>query len=154
MAMKTNLVDSATGYFYESFKTAFGRLFGVTTYQKEKSVFKTVIWAAAVSETVLVSALGDGSIEITDILVSAEKKNGGSLVIHFDDGTNEATLLKASVDDSAYNIASNFQGKVQGWRGANLYYTVVGTYTGSITIVYIHHNKENSMTHGEWDARR
>ena len=154
MAIKAVLKDSGTGKAYVSFKTAFGRLFGVTTYQKEKSVFKSVIWAAAVSETVLVSALGDGSIEVTDILVSAEKKNGGSLLVHFDDGTNEVTLLKASVDDSAYNIAAHFQGKLQGWQGANLYYTVVGTYTGSITIVYIHHNKENSMTYGDWDAGR
>ena len=154
MAIKAVLKDSGTGKAYVSFKTAFGRLFGVTTYQKEKSVHNCVTWVAAVLETALVSVIGDGSIEITDIIVSGEKKNGGSITIHWDDGTNESSFIVVSVHDSAYNMSSNFQGKVQGWRSASLYYTIVGTFVGSITVVYIHHNKENSMTYGDWDAKR
>jgi len=139
-------VDKAAATF---FKTSFGRILGVSTYQREKSLWQSVSWTDAVAETVLVSPDGDGSIEICDILVTAEKKQGGSIKIHFDDGTNEKDVIKSTVNDGTLNVAANFQGKAQGWQGAVLYYTIVGTYTGSILITFVKHNKAQSKTYSQ-----
>jgi len=138
-----DVVDKVAAKF---FRTSFGRILGVSTYQKERSLWQSVSWTAAVAETALVSPEGDGSIEICDILITAEKKAGGTLTIHFDDGTNEKDVVKSTVADGTLNVSANFQGKVQGWQSAVLYYTVVGTYTGSILITFVKHNKKNSMT--------
>jgi len=139
-------VDKVAARF---FQTSFGRILGITTYQKEKSLWNSVSWTAAVSETALVSPDGDGSIEICDILITAEKKAGGTLTIHFDDGTNEKDVVKSTVADGTLNVAANLQGKVQGWQSAILYYTVVGTYTGSILITFVKHCKEDSLSYDE-----
>lgn len=153
MPTPVKLIDSATGKAIESFKTAFGRMLGISTYQKEKSLWQSVSWDAAVEETALVSPIGDGSIEICDIQITAEKKSGGSITIHFDDspdpGGNTKDVVKSTVADGVLNIASNFIGKVQGWQGAVLYYTVVGTFIGSILITFVKHDKAHSKTYAK-----
>jgi len=147
------LVDAATKIATRFFNTAFGMMLGTTTYQKQYGLWQEVSWSAAVGETALVSPDGDGSIEISDILITAEKKAGGTIKIHFDDGTNEKDVVNTTVADGVVNVASNFAGKVQGWQGAILYYTIVGTYKGSILITFVKHNKENSIAHNEMSKR-
>lgn len=142
-------VDKVAAKFFE---TSFGRVLGISTYQKERSCWQSVSWTDAVAETALVSPKGDGSIEICDILITAEKKAGGSIKVHFDDGTNEKDVVKSTVADGTVNVASNFAGKVQGWRSAILYYTIVGTYTGSILVTFVKHNKANSRTYEDMAA--
>lgn len=141
----------ASGKILESFQTSFGRLLGTTTYQKERSLWQSVGWTAAVSETALVTPDGEGSIEICDIFITAEKKQGGTLTLHFDDspspGGNEKVVVASKVDDGVINVAANFAGKIQGWQGAVLYYTVVGTYAGSILITFVKHDRDHSKTY-------
>lgn len=137
-------VDTVAAKF---FPTSFGRILAVISPQKALGRWQSVSWAAAVAETVLVTPDGDGSIEINDILIAAEKKAGGSIVIHFDDGTNEKDVVNTTVADGVVNVASNFSGLVQGWRGAILYYTIVGTYKGSILITFSKHNKAHSKSY-------
>ena len=148
------LVDAATKIVARFFNTAFGMMVCTTTYQKHYGLWQEVSWVAAVSETALVSSDGDGSIEISDILITAEKKAGGSITIRFADGVvgafvNTKDVVNTTVADGVVNVASNFGGKVQGWQAATLYYTIVGTYKGSILITFVKHNKKNSMTYNE-----
>lgn len=145
-AFLKDAVDKVAAKF---FKTAFGRVLGVTSPQKVHSQWQSVSWADAVAETALASPDGDGSIEICDLLITAEKKAGGTITIHFDDGTNEKDVVNTTVADGTVNIAASFQGKVQGWRSAALYYTIVGTYEGSILITFVKHNKEHSLSYNE-----
>ncbi len=147
-------VDKAAAKF---FPTSFGRILAVIPPQKVHSKWDSVSWAAAVSETVLVSPDGDGSIEICDLMITAEKKNGGSIAIRFADGVvgafvNTKDVVKTTVNDGTVNIAASFQGKVQGWQSAKLYYTIVGAYVGSILITYVKHNKKNSLTYKQMAA--
>ena len=142
-----SLRDAVDKVAIKCFKTAFGRMLGTTTYQKERSLWQAVSWEAAVTETALVSPDADGSVEICDIFITAEKKAGGSITIHFDDGTNEKDVVKSTVADGVLNVATNFLGKVQGWQSAILYYTIVGTFTGSILITFVKHNKAQSKTY-------
>jgi len=139
-------VDKVAAKF---FKTSFGRVLAVSTYQKERSLWQSVSWTDAVAETALVSPDADGSIEISDILIAAEKKAGGAVKLHFDDGTYEKDVVKSTVADGVLNIAPSFGGKVQGWQSAILYYTITGTFTGSILITFVKHNKAQSKTYSE-----
>lgn len=143
---KFNLAE-AGGKILKSFQTSFGRLLGTTTYQKERSLWQSVGWVDAQSEKALVSPDGEGSIEICDIFITAEKKQNGTLTLHFDDGTNEKTVVASEVDDGVINVAANFAGKIQGWQGAILYYTIVGTYSGSMLITFVKHDKDHSKTY-------
>lgn len=146
-------VDKVAAKF---FKTAFGRMLGTTTYQKEHSVFQAVNWTnAQVSEAALCSPDADGSLEITDLIVLTDKVNLGTVVLHFDDGTNEEVIVNASLSDLPIRMDAHFVGKIQGWQGAALYYTVAGANsTGAITVIYVKHNKANSLPYTEWNARR
>lgn len=154
MAVPVFLRDAVDKVAAKFFKTSFGRLLGITTPQKVHSRWQSVSWTAAVSETALVSPDGDGSIEICDIFITAEKKAGGSITIRFADGVvgafvNTKDVVKTTVADGTVNVAPSFQGKVQGWQTATLYYTIVGTYTGSILITFVKHKKEDSKTYNE-----
>lgn len=149
MAVPVFLRDAVDKVAAKFFNTSFGRILAVIPPQKVHSKWQSVSWTAAVSETALVSPDGDGSIEICDIFITAEKKAGGSIKIHLDDGTNEKDVVKTTVADGTVNVAPSFQGKVQGWRTATLYYTIVGTYTGSILITFVKHKKEDSLTYNQ-----
>ena len=144
--IKLSLADSA-GVILGSFKTVFGKLLGVVTPAKVFGRWNSVTWTAAVSETAIISPDADGSIEVCDIFVTAEKKQSGTIRVHFDDGTNEKDLFKSEVDDGVINVATNFVGLVQGWSGATLYYTIVGTYSGSLMVTFIKHNKAHSESY-------
>ena len=154
MSIPVILTDIATGIAARFFNTAFGMMLGTTTYQKEKGLWQSVSWTTSKTERALVSPDGDGSIEISDILITAEKKAGGSITIRFADGVvgafvNTKDVIKSTVADGVLNVATNFVGKVQGWQSAILYYTVVGNFTASILITFVKHNKKNSMTYNE-----
>jgi len=151
-----SLRDAVDKVAVKCFKTAFGRMLGITTYQKERSVFQSVSWdATQVTETAIVSPVGEGSLEITDLVIHTDKANGGTVKVHFDDGTNEEVILTSILTDLPARLNAHFIGKVQGWQGATLYYTVAGANsTGAITVVYIKHNKANSLPYSEWNARR
>jgi len=150
------IVDAITNVAVATFKTTFGRMLGTTTYQKERSVFKAVSWSAAqVAETALAESDADGSVEITDLIITTDKVNLGTVVLHWDDGTNEETIISTVLSDLPIRLNAHFVGKVQGWRGASLYYTVAGANsTGAITVVYVKHNKAGSLAYADWNARR
>ncbi len=154
MALPVILTDLATGKAIESFKTSFGRMLGISTYQKERSVWNSVSWVDATTGSVAIASPdGDGSIELCDIFITAEKKQGGTLRLHFDDGTNEKEVVKSEVDDGVINVAVNLDGKVQGWQSAILYYTIVGAYSGSILVTFIKRNKADSISYSDMAKR-
>ena len=155
--IRLSIVDAATLVAVKTFKTAFGRMLGVTTYQKERSVFKSVSWKAAqVDKTALAAPEADGSIEITDLIITTDKTNLGTVVLHWEDAGEVAeTIITTVLSDLPIRLNMHFVGKVQGWQGASLYYTVAGANsTGAITVVYVKHNKIDSLPYAEWDARR
>lgn len=151
-----SLRDAIDKVAVKCFSTAFGKMLGTTTYQKEHSVFQSVNWSAAqVAETAICSPDGDGSLELTDLFVHTDKSNLGTLKLHFDDGTNEEVLLYAVLSDLPARLSAHFVGKIQGWQSASFYYTVAGANsTGVVTVAYIKHNKASSLTYSDWNARR
>ena len=128
----------------------------VTTPQKAHGVFKSASWTGVQAATILVEPDGDGSIELTDLVISSPRKNTGTILVQFiDDNANVEVILETSVTGDPVNLAIPFSGRFQGWSGARIEYTI-GTASdgGSILVGYIKHRKEGSMKYGDWNARR
>ena len=153
---KALLVDSVTKIAAKFFNTAFGMLLGTTSYQKQHGVFTEASWTGTQVAAILVQPDGDGSIELTDLIVQAPRKNTGTILIQFIDAdSNVAKILDTSVSGDAVSVAIPFSGRWQGWQGARIEFTI-GTASdgGSISVGYVKHQKKDSLSFSDWDARR
>ena len=113
-------------------------LLGITTEARSYGQFKTASITATTVGTTIVTPPKNESIVLTDLIVSAEKKNAGIDTLRFYDGTNAVNIMVTSVADSPVNIAIAFAGHWHGWKdaylqvvqaGANHYYSVaIGYY--------------------------
>lgn len=130
------------------------RVLLVTNIPKHYGFFKT--YAYTVQGTFeQISARGDGSLELTDMIVTFEKKNLGVVTINFHDGTNTAQLLKSPLTDSNLNLSINFVGRWKGWAAAHIDVIISGADSiGTVAIGYIRHNEANSLAYGEWNSLR
>lgn len=53
----------------------------------------------------------DGSLYLSDLIVSTEKQNSGAVEVRFTDGTNTATIYKAFANDAPTSMAISFSGR-------------------------------------------
>jgi len=138
------------------FLTPWGYALSVLNYRQKHGHWQAVSWSAeTVVKTAIATPINGGSIEVTDILFTCSKVSGGTVVITFEDGTNTETLITVILTNEALRLAHSIQGRMQGWRGAVLYYTVAGANsTGAITIGYVKHTEPNSQDYSVWNAER
>ena len=129
-------------------------LIGVTTQPSVFGRFKT----ASLTETgnsIIVTPPGDESIVLTDLIVTAEKKNLGIDTLRFYDGTNTVDIIIASVADSPVNIAIGFQGCWQGWKDAYLQLVQTGAnHYANVAVGYYFMPKETTHAYAEWNSLR
>ena len=128
----------------------------VTTPQKAHGVFRSASWTGVQGATILVQPDGDGSVELTDIIISSPRKNTGTILVQFiDDDSNVEEILNTSVTGDPVNLAVSFAGRFQGWSGARIEYTI-GTASdgGSILVGYVKHKKGGSQKYSDWNAQR
>lgn len=153
---KVILVDAISKIAAKFFNTAFGMMLSTTSYQKQLGVFTEASWVGTQVAAILVQPDGDGSIELTDLIVQAPRKNTGTILIQFiDDDANVAKILDTSVSGDAVNIAIPFSGRWQGWQGARVEFTIsTASDGGSISVGYVKHKKKDSLPFSSWDARR
>ena len=158
MAVKAILIDSGTGielhnegYYQEGEE---GRVLLIQTIPKEYGYFKT--YAYMVQGTFeQVSPKGSGSLELTDMIVTFEKKNTAIVTINFHDGTNTAQLFQAPLTDSNVNMSCNFVGRWKGWASAHIDVIISGADAiGTVSIGYMRHNEKHSLAYSDWNSRR
>lgn len=130
-----------------------GEILCVISPEKARSVWVRKAWAAAAENVRIATPKGSGTLEILDMVLTAEKKQGGSILVRFNDGSDTDNVLGGSTDDSSINMSMSFNGKVQGWKNAYLEYTVVGAWIGAILVTYVHHIKAGK-TYSKWNAER
>jgi hypothetical protein len=156
--IKAVLTHSASGkelhseeYYQEGEE---GRVLLIQTIPKQYGFFKT--GAYTVQGTFeQITPKGDGSLELTDMIVTFEKKNLGVVTINFHDGTNTAQLLRTPLTDSSLNLSMNFVGRWKGWAAAHIDVIISGADSiGTVAIGYIRHNEANSLPYAEWNALR
>ena len=102
--------------------------------------------------TTLVTPNANGSLLITDILISGEKQTGSSAEVRFTDGTNVETVFLASQVDAPPSFAHSFHGRLQGWRDARIDFITSGA--GDATLLVCYTKVPEGLLFAEWDALR
>jgi hypothetical protein len=123
------------------------------TYGQIKGAFDSTLLSAADTYE-LVGVTGNESIALTDLIVSAEKKNAGTITIQFNDGTYTEGVVLATVTDAPINLAIPFVGHWQGWRAAYLEVITSEAIAGCVAVGYFKLPEDKSLTYSEWDAMR
>jgi len=140
----------------EQFKTPWGYALSVLNYRQKHGQWQSVSWSTTtVVKTAIATPISGGSIEITDLIISTDKTQAGTVTLIFDDGTNIETLINGLLTDAPLQLALNVAGRMKGWRNAVLYYTVAGgNSTGAITIGYVRNTKSESQSYNVWNSER
>jgi hypothetical protein len=94
----------------------------------------------------------NGAIIITDILLSAERVNNGSVVLSFTDDTETIVIFKAVVTDAPVTIAAPLNGRWRGWKDARLELVVTLDVETSASVGY--YKVKDGLPFSDWDARR
>lgn len=124
----------------------------VTDYFEAHGIFKTAQISTATTTEIAAPSLG-GCIIVTNILLSAEKQNSGTVAVEFDDGVNTEILYAAALTNSAVNISVNMPHGWRGWANATIKVISNSTSPTSITVGYVKLT-QGSETYEAWDARR
>jgi len=126
-------------------------LLGVVTMAEAHGKFKSVDGTSAAT-TIVTAPSNDGSITVTDIILSAEKKNGGTVTLQFTDGVNTEIIFKAPVTDAQIALAIPIKGCMCGWKDARLEVVTVTDFIYSVTAGY--YKQKTGVDYPEWDALR
>lgn len=115
-------------------------------------VFKAVTLSGAAT-TIIASPKPNGSLILTDLVISAKKVAGTTLTIEFDDGANTEVIVSPDTINQSVNFSWSPVGRLQGWRGAALKVTTVGANTdATVTAGYV--KNPESLVYADWDALR
>ena len=158
MAGRVVLIDGATGkalhnetYTHENTPEP---MLLVTGRRDFYGIFKTIAYTAQ-GTTQQVTPKGAGSIELTDLIVTFEKKALAFVTINFHDTTNTAPIFKAALTDAPVNIAIPFAGRWQGWSEAHIDVIVSGADAiGNVSIGFMHSPASESLSYNAWNVRR
>lgn len=152
--LKTGRVLHSEDYFHEGLSE---RILSVTTIPRTYGVFKTIktTTAGGTGSTTVAEPVGNGSIELTDLIISFEKKASAEVTIQFNDGSNTELIWFGDMQDAPLTLAIPFNGQWRGWKGAYLEVVIAGAgLDGSIGIGYIKYLEEESLSYNEWNSRR
>jgi hypothetical protein len=139
------------GYYHEGSE---GRMLLVTTIHDNYGLFKSSAFTAQ-GTTEMVTPKGNGSIQMTDLIITFEKKGSAVITLNYHDGTNTVTIFKGTVTDAPLNFSSNFKGRWQGWQGAHIDVVITGAdVVGNIAIGYVTHPTIGSLPYSDWNAER
>jgi len=127
------------------------RTLAVTTLPQSHGVFKAASRTSA-GTTTLVTPKSEGSLQVTDILLSADKVNSGTVELRFTDDTNTETLLLSNVTDAPVNLTISALSRLRGWKDARLDMITVNAVKAYITVGYIKHL--DALSFSEWNEER
>ena len=154
MSVKSIITKVDTGKAIWTPEGIYAPLVGTITEARVFGRFKTAS-LTAVGTSTIVTPPANESIVLTDLIISAEKKNSGIDILKFFDGTNTVTIINASVDDSPVNLAVPFAGFWQGWKDAYLHLEQTGAnHYVSVAVGYYFLPKELSHAYARWNKLR
>jgi hypothetical protein len=130
------------------------RILASITPQKSHGRFKTASFTVQAT-TILAQPESGGSVELTDLIITFEKKNTSLVTVRFYDGTNEAVIAKVTLTDAPVEIAIPFNGRWRGWANAYVDATVsVADAIGCVALGYVKHQKLGTQSYEEWSNDR
>ena len=122
-----------------------------TTGPQRHGVFKAVNRTSA-GTTTITSPDEQGSIIVTDLILSVKKAATSDVTIQFDDGVNTIIIFLADSITSDFNIAIPFVGLFRGWQDADLELVTTGNVVATATCGYM--KVPDGLPFAEWDALR
>jgi hypothetical protein len=124
----------------------------VTSYQNMKGVFKSVSRTMA-GTSILTKPVGDGSIVLTDLIITTDNIPG-SVVIQFTDGTHTEIITSVYVTSASCNIATTFTGNWQGWEGARIEVVTDSLVKTTVSCGYFKLPNSKALGFDEWNHIR
>lgn len=113
--------------------------------------FKSVTRTGA-GTTTITTPDADGSLIITDLLISGEKQVSSTVEVRFTDGSQSVTLFLMGQAVVPAAIAHSFTGRFQGWRDARIDVITAGTADATVTLGYT--KVPTGLVFAEWDELR
>ena len=130
------------------------KVLAVITPEKAHGVFKSTSFTVT-GTTKIAEPKPGGALQLTDLIVSFEKKNAGVVLIQYNDGTRAAPILTSTLTDAPVNLAIAFQGNFKGWKDAWVEVVISGANSiGSVALGYLKHLEGDALPWSEWDAAR
>jgi len=152
--IKSVLTESGSGrQYHTSPELSLDPTLLTTNYGRVHGTFASVTLATAGTQTIVEANENEG-IVITDLLISGEKVNGGTIAIQFTDAVNIVQIFLATVTDGPVNFAVPFQGRWAGWQACDIKVVTVGNIDGSVAVGYYRTPEEFTLPFAEWDAAR
>jgi hypothetical protein len=152
--IQTELV---TGNDRRKLATEFGHGDGQTLlaqpYGSLRGTFDSTLLALAGTSTI-VEAFGNQGIVLTDLVISAEKKNTATVTVFFDDGTNTESIMLVTLTDAPVNMAVPFVGHWAAWQGASLKVTLSLDAVGCVAVGYFRTPEDETIPYDAWIAQR
>lgn len=98
----------------------------------------------------------NGSIFITDILLTSSKKVANStIILQFYDGTNTEAIMEIEGESAPVEFSHAFAGGLSGWKGAILQVITDQAAMYVVTLVgYIKVSEDLTKNYSEWNADR
>ncbi len=157
MPLDVHLVDQNGNELHSEDYQIYGKdiqILSTLTPQKAHGRFKTTGFTAQAT-AIMAQPEAGGSIELTDMIATFEKKNLGVVTIRFYDGTNEALIAKATLTDGPFNGVAPFVGRWRGWKDAYVDAVLSGADAiGMVAIGYVKHQKLGTQSYEEWTGDR
>lgn len=151
--IKANLIASRNGKELHTYDGYDGLpVLVTTTHAQHEGKFASVTLAEG-TQTV-VEARGEEGIVLTDILISVEKVQSGTVTIQFTDAVNTISIFLISLTTLPVNLAVPLQGLWAGWQGCDIKTVSAQTVVGSVSVGYYRTPKAKTMAYAEWDASR
>lgn len=149
--IKTSLVDSGTGKQVSILPGLLGyETLVIATMPQLVGTFKA---ASSTTETVtnIVTPDADGSLLITDLLISTGKSVGNTLVINFTDGSNTIKIMQFELTVAVQYGQSFHWG---GWADARIDMSADAAFKATVAVGYVKIPKVSTLKYAEWDKLR
>jgi len=114
-------------------------------------LFKAVSGTTAATTTIT-SPDNGGNIALLSIMLSAEKKNTGTIELRFTDGTETITVFKAVLTDAPIAFGGAIGTVWRGWKNARLEVVTVQDFIYTVTSGYV--KERSGLPYAEWDSLR
>jgi len=152
--LKSSLVSQTDGKelcTHEGYKDR--RFLIAQSYASVNGSFKSASRSVAGTTTITAPDL-NGSIVLTDLIVTSDRVNAATITLRFTDGANIVNIFVADVTDAPCNVATSLVGQWKGWKDARLEVVTVAAVTTTVAVGYFKLPEEISLDYSEWDAAR
>ena len=124
-----------------------------TDHARKYGHFDTLALGTA-GARIIVEADGTNGLYLTDMIISCDKVQGGTLRVYYSDGVNDENIMLITVSDAPVTFSMPFQGRWHGWQECDLRIFEVGKLTGQVSLGYFRTPTDKTPTYAEWVAER